>query len=165
MVDKNQANYKIGNSAFFQLTILDFKDIEKKYKTNQELKKLVKASINKRVLEMKNKDDSRYSNTVNKLGEFNYGKAIICQGLFQSVQDYKAANLPKSEDYLVMNNLYKSCTIPQSEIFIDMSISVRANKNDIKTFDIRYLKQHISNIEASLLDKKLNKNLSSIIAN
>ena len=54
IVDKNQANYKIGNSAFFQLTILDFKDIEKKYKTNQELKKLVKASINKRVLEMKN---------------------------------------------------------------------------------------------------------------
>ena len=163
ILDKTKDNYENGNSTFLQLTISDFKNLEKEHKTNQELKNLVQASINKRIIEMENNNDPRFSNIKNKLEELVHGKTAICQELFQSGQDSKAANLPKSEEYLVMNNLYKSCVIPGSEIFIDMTISVRGNKIDIRNFDLGYLQKQMSSIEGSLLDKRLKQNLHSII--
>lgn len=163
IISRTNENHKLGNSSFLQLTILNTKNLEEKYKTNEELDKAVTAFIDKRVLEMKNNNNPKFSDFVNKLGKFHHGNNSKCQDLFQSVHDSRAANLPKSEKYLVMNSFYKSCSIPQLEVFIDIGLSVRANKDYIKNFDSEYLKNYVIKIEESLVDKKSQRNLHSII--
>lgn len=163
IISRTGGNYKMGNTAFFQLTILNIENVDKKYKTNQELNKFINAAIDKRILEMKNNNDPRYANMISESGKLTRSKMARCRDLFQSVQDYKARNLPKSEKYLVMNGVYKSCVISKSEVFVDISLSVRANENDIKTFDSEYLKKYIINIEKFLVDKSSQQNLHSIV--
>ncbi len=164
IISRTKENHKLGNGAFLQLTILNTKNLEEKYKTSEELDKAVTTLIYKRVLEIKNNTNPRFSEFVNNLGKFRHGNNSKCQDLFQSVHDSRAANLPKSEKYLVMNSFYKSCSIPQLEVFIDIGLSVRANKDYIKNFDSEYLKNYVIKIEESLVDKKSQRNLRSIIA-
>jgi hypothetical protein len=163
IISRTIENYKSGNSSFLKLTILSTKSLEKKYKTNQELKKVVEAFINKRVLEMKGNKNPRFGDFVNNLEKLNLGKSAICQNLFQSLNDYSPKNLPKSEKYLVMNTLYKTCAIANSDVVIDIGLSIRANSEFIKNFDSEYLKNYATKVEKDLVDKVSEKDLNSII--
>lgn len=165
IISRTSKNYKSGNSSFLKLTILTTQNVEAKYKTKQELDKVVTGLVNKRVLEMENNKNPRFSEFVNSLGKLHHGKSATCQDLFQSLHDSKPANLPKSEKYLVMNTLYKNCAIPKLEVIVDIGVSVRANKDYIKNFDSKYLKNYITNIEKSLFDKTSDQDLYSIIVN
>lgn len=162
LMSRTRENFNSGNSAFIQVTILDFINLDKKYKTNQESKKMVEFAINKRILEVKS-NNPRYSNFISKLGKIQQNNKSICQDLFQSMRDHKAPNLPKSEKYLVMNNFYKSCAISDLEIVIDISVSVRANKQDIKNFNLHQLKDYVTSVEKLLLIKETQESLYSEI--
>lgn len=163
IISRTKENHKSGNSSFLKLTILSTKNLEEKYKTNQELKKVVAAFIDKRILEMKGNKNPRFGNFVNNLEKLHLGKSAICQNLFQSLNDYSPTNLPKSEKYLVMNTFYKTCAIPNSDVVIDIGLSIRANGGYIKSFDSEYLRNYTTKIEKDLWDKVSEKDLHSII--
>ena len=70
--------------------------------------------------------------------------------MFQTAKDYGAVNIPKTDNYLVMNNLYKGCVVKDLEIFVDISISVRANKDDIKKYSSKFLEEYLKDVEKEI---------------
>ena len=71
--------------------------------------------------------------------------------MFESVHDSRAANLPHGQNYLIMQNLYKTCFLYGEKIVLDLAISAITNDKTTKTVDKKFLELKMQEFEKMIM--------------
>lgn len=149
-----------GNSAVMQFNLVSFAD---KLITDQ-IDDVVNSFSKKQLSEVQNigKDNTRFSRVYSKIGHITKDKDKICRIVVTSVKDFKAKNMPPDHQYLLQNDIYKTCFLKNYDQVIVLSVSYRVTPDLAKVF---WPQDAIENLNLESLNVIMNngKSLGHII--
>jgi hypothetical protein len=120
-----------GNSAVINTTLTSFS----KKLSPDEINDSVNHFSNKYLSEVNTsyKNNERFSLNHSKLSKFYNDEMTKCKTVISSAKDYEAPNLPSDQEYLLQNNIYKTCFLKKHNQVITLAISYRTTPDKENT--------------------------------
>jgi hypothetical protein len=120
-----------GNSVVINTTLTSFS----KKLSPDEINDSIDHFSNKFLSEANNanKNNKRFTLKHSKLSKFYNDKVKKCKTVTLSAKDYGAANLPPDQEYLLQNDVYKTCFLKNYNQVITLAISYRITQDKENT--------------------------------
>jgi|LauGreSBDMM110SN_4_FD.fasta_scaffold21824_2 hypothetical protein len=141
-----------GNSAVIHLSLTSFTN---KLKSDQ-IGDVVSSFSRRSFLEVNSlvdQNNTRFSRVYSKIGPLTEDKDKVCRIVTTSVKDYKAKNIPPSEQYLLQNDIHKTCFFKTYNQVVAVSASYRIKPNLERVF---WPHDAIENLNLMLLNALMN---------
>lgn len=115
--------YQDGNSAVMLFSLNSFAE----KLSAEQINYAVNSPSKKYLSEVKNldKNDPRFSYIDSKIGHLVEDKDKICRVFMTSVKDRKARNIPSNQQYVIQNDLYKTCFLKNYNQVVTLTSSYR----------------------------------------